>query len=106
MRLKELTSRRWSIAMDERIAKVNRFTAGWMGYFQLADTPRVFRRWVSGFVVECGRSAGRNGNATRPNVATFVRWASVLERALPNSYWDDLGLKMFKLTWQRLRTAW
>jgi hypothetical protein len=29
--------------MDERTAKVNRFTAGWMGYFQLADTPRVFQ---------------------------------------------------------------
>ena len=28
--------------MEERIARINRFTTGWMGYFQLADTPRVF----------------------------------------------------------------
>jgi len=41
-RIRELTSRKWSIAMDERIAKINRFRAGWMGYFQLADAPRVF----------------------------------------------------------------
>jgi hypothetical protein len=42
MRLRELTSRRWSIAMDERVARINRLTTGWMGYFRLADAPRVF----------------------------------------------------------------
>ena len=34
-RLRELTSRRWSIAMDERIERISRFTTGWMGCFQL-----------------------------------------------------------------------
>src|SRR5690606_37656367 len=30
VRIKELTSRRWSIAMDERIARINRFMNWWM----------------------------------------------------------------------------
>ncbi|MER6529420.1 group II intron maturase-specific domain-containing protein [Streptomyces sp. NPDC001508] len=42
-RIRELTSRRWSIAMEDRIAKINRFMAGWMGYFQLSDASRPFR---------------------------------------------------------------
>jgi hypothetical protein len=29
--------------MDERIAKINRFITGWMGYFQLSDASRPFR---------------------------------------------------------------
>ncbi len=48
-RLRELTSRRWSIAMNERIAKINRSTVGWMGYFQLADGAHLFReleKWL------------------------------------------------------------
>ncbi|WTZ97713.1 hypothetical protein OG512_48065 [Streptomyces sp. NBC_01378] len=39
--IRELTSRKRSIAMDERIAEINRFTAGWMSYFQLVDVPRA-----------------------------------------------------------------
>lgn len=127
VRLKELTSRRWSIAMDERIAKINRFTAGWMGYFQLADTPKVFQvldkwfrrrmrqiRWK-----EWKRYATRRRNLRALGIGErdAREWAAssrgywrvakspVLDRALPITYWDDLGLKMLKPTWQRLRSA-
>ena len=34
-----------------------------------------------------------------------IAGSPVLQRALPNSYWDDLGLKMLKPIWQRLRSA-
>ncbi|MDF2258724.1 group II intron reverse transcriptase/maturase [Streptantibioticus ferralitis] len=127
-RLRELTSRRWSIAMDERVAKINRFTTGWMGYFQLADTPKVFReldewfrrrmrqiRWK-----EWKLPKARFRNLRELGIAEWKarEWAgsgkgywriagsAVLQRALPNSYWDDLGLRMLKPTWQRLRSAW
>ena len=126
-RIKELTSRRWSIAMDERIAKINRFTAGWMGYFQLAATPKVFQeldkwfrrrmrqiRWK-----EWKRYATRRRNLRALGIGErdAREWAAssrgywrvakspVLDRALPISYWDDLGLRMLKPTWQRLRSA-
>ena len=35
--MRELTSRKWGIAMERRIQAINRFTVGWMGYFALAD---------------------------------------------------------------------
>lgn len=126
-RLKELTSRRWSIAMDERIAKINRFTTGWMGYFQLSDTPRVFSDLDEWF---CRRMRQIRWKEWKIPKAWFRslralgiaewqarEWASsgkgywriagsaVLQRALPNSHWEDLGLRMLKLTWQRLRSA-
>lgn len=34
-----------------------------------------------------------------------VAKSPVLDRALPISYGDDLGLRMLKPTWQRLRSA-
>ena len=54
--------------MDERIAEINRFTTGWMGYFQLADARGCSAIWTSGSAARCGRSAGRKGN-----VPGFVR---------------------------------
>ena len=41
-RLRHLTSRRWSIAMPVRLARLDRFLAGWAAYFALAETPSVF----------------------------------------------------------------
>ena len=41
-RLRQLTSRRRSIAMPTRLALLNRFIGGWTAYFALADTPSVF----------------------------------------------------------------
>ncbi|MCC9312525.1 group II intron reverse transcriptase/maturase [Kitasatospora sp. RB6PN24] len=127
-RLRELTSRRWSIAMDERIAKINRFTTGWMGYFQLADGAHLFReldKWLHRRMrqirwKEWKRFAARRRNLLRLGIPerSAHQWAAsskgywriagsgILQRALPNAYWDDLGLKMLKPTWQRLRSAW
>lgn len=126
-RLRELTSRRWSIAMDERIAKINRFTAGWMGYFQLADGANLFQgldKWLHRRMrqirwKEWKRFAARRRNLRALGIGerSAREWASsskgywriagsvVLQRALPNAYWDDLGLHMLKPTWQRLRSA-
>jgi RNA-directed DNA polymerase len=127
MRIKELTSRRWSIAMDERIVQINSYVVGWMGYFRLADTPRVFRdldewlrrrmrqiRWK-----EWKRPKTRYANLLKlgmPRQAAYewsnsskgywrIAGSAILQRALPNSYWDDQGLKLLNPTWQRLRSA-
>ncbi|WP_338672682.1 group II intron reverse transcriptase/maturase [Streptomyces sp. SCSIO 30461] len=127
VRIKELSSRRWSIAMDERIAKINRFTTGWMGYFQLADTPKVFQeldKWLHRRMRQIRWKEWKRYAARRRNLRALGipersarEWAVsskgywriagsvVLQRALPTSYWDDLGLHMLKPTWQRLRSA-
>lgn len=127
MRIRELTSRRWSIAMHERIAAINRYVVGWMGYFRLADTPKVFKeldkwfhrrmrqiRWK-----EWKRPATRRVNLRKlgASAQTAYEWSysskgywriagsPVLQRTLTNSYWSDQGLKLLRPTWQRLRSA-
>lgn len=126
-RIRELTSRRRSIAMDVRIAALNRYVTGWMGYFRLADTPRVFRnldewfrrrmrqiRWK-----EWKRPKARHDNLVRRGINSSQAWewassgkgywriaaSPVLTRSLPNSYWDKLGLRQLFPTWERFRSA-
>lgn len=41
-RIRDLTSRRWSVSMDYRIGELNKYIRGWMGYFRLAMTNRKF----------------------------------------------------------------
>jgi len=127
MRIRELTCRRWSIAMDERVAAINRYVTGWMGYFRLADTPSVFAeldQWLRRRMrqirwKEWKRPKTRQANLRKLGISrqTAYEWSNsskgywriagsaVLDRALPNSYWDDQGLKLLKPTWQRLRSA-
>jgi RNA-directed DNA polymerase len=48
-RLRQLTSRRQSIAMPVRLALLNRFIGGWTAYFALVETPSVcsaFDEWL------------------------------------------------------------
>ena len=126
-RIRELTCRRWSIAMDERVAAINRYVTGWMGYFRLADTPRVFsdldewfrRRMRQIRWKEWKRPATRRANLRKlgASAQTAYEWSNsskgywriagspVLARTLTNSYWNDQGLKLLKPTWQRLRSA-
>lgn len=126
-RIRELTSRRWSIAMDERIAQINRYVVGWMGYFRLADTPKVFaeldmwlrRRMRQIRWKEWKRPATRQANLRKLGISrqTAHEWSysskgywriagtAVLDRSLTNAYWDDQGLKLLKPTWQKLRSA-
>jgi RNA-directed DNA polymerase len=128
MRIKAMTSRRRSIAMDDRVAMTNRYIAGWMGYFRLADTPGVFEeldKWLRRRMrqirwKEWKRYAARYRNLrtlgiTERNAREWagsskgywrIAGSAVLDRALPNSYWDGLGVLMFKPTWQRSRSAW
>ena len=127
MRIKQLTSRRRSIAMQDRIAQLNRYLTGWMGYFHLADTPAVFRgldKWFRRRMRQIRWKEWKRFNARRANLRRLgiperkaAEWAAsskgywrvagsaVLQRALPGTYWDDLGLRQLYPTWQRFRTA-
>jgi group II intron reverse transcriptase/maturase len=127
MRIKQLTSRRRSIAMEERVETINRYIVGWMGYFRLADTPKVFAvldRWLHRRMRQIRWKEWKRYSAKRRNLRqlgipdrTAREWAAsskgywriagsaVLDRALPTSYWADQGLKLLNPTWQRLRSA-
>ncbi|MBQ2109003.1 MAG: group II intron reverse transcriptase/maturase [Bacteroidales bacterium] len=43
-RLKELTSRSWSISMDRRITMLNQVTRGWINYFRIGSMMNVLQR--------------------------------------------------------------
>ena len=127
MRIRQLTSRRRSIAMEERIETINRYIVGWMGYFRLAGTPKVFSeldKWLHRRMRQIRWKEWKRYSAKRRNLRQLGipdrsarEWAAsskgywriagsaVLDRALPNSYWADQGLKLLNPTWQRLRSA-
>lgn len=125
--LRMLTRRSWRVSMEVRIAAINKFTRGWMAYFRIAETPSVFRdldswlyrrmrqvRWK-----EWKRCSARIRNLQALGIPKqmarswgFSRkgcWriagSGVLQRSLPRSYWDDLGLLSLTQHWSRYRTT-
>lgn len=126
-RIRELTSRRWSISMGSRIGKLNRFIRGWMGYFRLAHTASPFRdldgwfrrrmrqiRWK-----EWKRPKTRRRHLRRLGISPQKAWewgnasrgywrvagSPILTRALPNEYWHDHGLLFFTEAWHRFNDS-
>lgn len=125
MRLRRLTGRSWRVSMAVRIAALNRFTRGWTAYFALADTFSVFEeldewlrrrmrqvRWKE-WKKSRGRSRGLIARGISPQKAH--EWANsrrgcwrisgsvILQRALPNAYWQNLGLAGFLGPYRQLR---
>ena len=127
-RIRALTSRVDRIPMSKRIARLNRYLAGWMGYFALADPYWVFDkldrrlrrrlrqvRWVEWAHFK-GRRRGLIGCGIDPDEAH--KWAASrkgswriagskpLEIALPNAYWNNQGLRSLHQHWEQHRTRW
>lgn len=127
-RLRELTDRHRSIAMPTRLALLNRFLAGWTAYFALAETPSVFdefdewlrRRLRQVRWKEWKRFAARRRNLRSLGIPDWQarQWAASrkgywrlsgsppLQRAMPISYWTDLGLVPIGFRVRRLREHW
>jgi group II intron reverse transcriptase/maturase len=112
-RVRLITKRSAGRSMDTRIAELRAYLTGWKNYFQLADTPKVFReldewirhrlRAVQLHQWKRGRTVYRElrSRGTPQDVATKVarftrRWwrnsAMHLNIALPASHFDALGL--------------
>ncbi|MCT1872288.1 hypothetical protein M3C50_00805 [Brevibacterium luteolum] len=108
--------------MAYRITVLNRFVRGWMGYFRLAETPRKFAdldewfrrrmrqiRWKEWkrprTRIRRLRSLGIRADLARQwGMSSRGYWriakSPILHRALPSSYWDDLGLLVFRRAWE------
>ena len=126
-RLRKLTSRRWGVAMERRVRELNRFTVGWTAYFAYADTPRPFAdldEWLRRRLRQVKwkqwkryrtrrrelRSLGIPERAAREWAGSRkgywrIAGSPVLQRALPNAYWAELGLKGFSDPYRRFRDA-
>ena len=131
-RLRKLTARNWGVSMERRIQAINRFTVGWTAYFAYADTPRPFAdldEWLRRRLRQVRWKEWKRYQTRRRNLRalgiperTAREWAGsrkgywriagsvVLHRALPNAYWNQLGLAGFSDPYRRFRdakrTAW
>jgi group II intron reverse transcriptase/maturase len=112
-RVREITDRSGGRSMKSVFAELRKYIPGWKAYFQLADTPGVFRRldgwirhrlrmvqlkqWKRGKTIY--REMVRRGapaDVARKVAANSRRWwnnsAKLLNTALPNSYYDRNGV--------------
>ena len=125
--LRRLTRRRWSVSMDYRIGRLNRFITGWVAYFRLAERVSVLGKldgWLRRRLRQVRWKEWKTAAAKRHNLrirgiseGEARKWAGVSRRywrvagsqilqvSLPNSYWNHLGLKTLSQTWQRLNPA-
>lgn len=112
-KIRELTDRTKSMSMEDRIAKLNRYTMGWLGYFRLASAKKhceQFDQWIRRRLRLClwkqwkrVRTRIRELRALGvPDWACFViansrrgpwEMSRNTNNALPTSYWEAKGLK-------------
>ena len=126
-RLRALTSRSWGVSMERRIREVNSFTVGWTAYFALADTPRPFSdldEWLRRRLRQVRWKEWKRPKTRRRNLRALGvppqqarEWAGTrkgywriagsapLQRALPNTYWREQGLRGFIDPYGRFRDA-
>ena len=124
-RVRKLTARTWSIAMEERIELLNRYLTGWGSYFGLAETPSTFERldsWIRRRLRQVRWTEWKRPKARRHNLIVLGssprdarRWAGSgkgpwrmsgsppLCGTLNNRYWAALGLQSISARWRRLR---
>jgi group II intron reverse transcriptase/maturase len=113
-RMRELTSRRHSIEMSERLRKLNRYLTGWLGYYQLIDTPSslaVIDAWIRRRLrmirwKEWKTISARKRNLVKQGIreAKAWQWANsrkgywriahspIMDYALNSEYWKGQGL--------------
>jgi RNA-directed DNA polymerase len=126
-KLREFTSRTRGGTLEEIIERINGYTMGWLGYFQLADTPSVFeevdewlrrrlrqllwKRWKQAqtrkhnlVALEVPEPVARKAAGTvcgpwRLSASQPVMWA------LNNAYWRAQGLLSLSERYHQLRTT-
>lgn len=113
-RVRALTRRTRGVSLAQMVAELNRYLRGWRGYFGYCETPSVlehldswirrrlrtvqWKQWKRGRRRYAGlRSHGVGGAlAAQTAGSSHGPWriakSPALHYALPNAYWDSLGL--------------
>jgi len=112
-RVRQITSRSGGRSLVQVAEELRQYLLGWKGYFQLADTPKIFRgldewirhrlraiqlkHWKRGPTAYRElRSRGVPSWLAQQTAAKVSSWwrssAKALNNALPNSYFDELGV--------------
>jgi group II intron reverse transcriptase/maturase len=125
-KLRHLTKRTRSGKLEELIEQINTYTIGWIGYYRQANTPSVYekldkwirrrlrqliwKRWKRGTtryreLVKLGvpkRWAQEGAGGTSP---WHMSASPVINQALSNGYFREMGLKSIETRYQELRIA-
>lgn len=114
-KIRIITSRRSPIPMEMRIKELNQYLTGWLGYYELADTPGVFKEldeWIRRRLRMCLWKQWKLPRTKVKNLAALgipkqkaYEWGNtrkkywriskspILHRALDNPYWLSNGLR-------------
>jgi RNA-directed DNA polymerase len=124
--IRRLTKRSDSIAMTERIRRLNTYLMGWMQYFALADTPSVFEnldKWLRRRLRQCRWKEWKGGPTRKRQLLKLgsSRWSAsagysrkgswriagsgILQQAMPPAYWVALGLRSLRGRYTEIRCA-
>ncbi|MGH2726815.1 MAG: group II intron reverse transcriptase/maturase [Actinomycetota bacterium] len=126
-RIRRLTARNWGVSMQRRIREINDFIRGWTGYFALADTPSFFDEFDEWLRRRLRQTRWKQWKRIRTKVRKLhslgipkqkaYEWANTrkgswriagsapLQRAMPNAYWQSLGLVGFTESYRRVRAS-
>ncbi|MDQ0191758.1 group II intron reverse transcriptase/maturase [Paenibacillus wynnii] len=125
VRIREITSRKKPMRMEERMKELNHYLMGWCGYFSLADTPSIFRdmdKWIRRRLRMCLWKQWKNPRTKVKRLISLgmpkdkaYEWGNtrkgywriagspILQRALNNQYWESKGLKSLLDRYNSLR---
>jgi RNA-directed DNA polymerase len=113
-RVQSITARNGGRSIRQVVAELRGYLVGWKDYFQLADTPRVFRdldewirhrlrvvhlkQWKRGKTVYRElRDRGMSDRGAATVAANTRRWwknsGMLIHVALPTKYFDGLGIQ-------------
>ncbi|MEX2105212.1 MAG: group II intron maturase-specific domain-containing protein, partial [Bacilli bacterium] len=124
-RIREITSRKKPLSMEQRIRELNQYLTGWCGYFALADTPSIFQgldEWTRRRLRMC---LWKHWKQPKTKVKRLVslgipkdkafKWGNtrkgywriacspILSRSLDNHYWKSNGFKSLLDRYKYLR---
>lgn len=123
--IREITSRKKPLSMEQRIKELNQYLTGWGGYYVLADTPSVFQGLDSWMRRRLRMCLWKQWKKPKTKVKRLVslgipkdkafEWghtrkgywriagSPILERSLDNQYWKSIGLKSLLDRYTHLR---
>jgi len=124
-KIRQITSRSWGISIDDRIERLRQYLRGWMGYFQLINTPSVLKsldEWIRRRLRMCLLKQWKKPKTKRRNLVALgipQEWAILISssrkaywrlsntpqvnKALGLAYWREQGLVSLFDTYQILR---
>jgi RNA-directed DNA polymerase len=124
-KIREITSRRKPMKMEQRVKELNQYLVGWCGYFALADTPSIFQdldKWIRRRLRMCLWKQWKRPKTKVKRLLSLgipkdkaYEWGNtrkgywriacspILHRTLDKHYWESNGLKSLTDRYNNLR---